>query len=696
MGDLVTRAGFSTGGLAQLDIRTQYRTGESDPIESFYLPCLRHSNAFDRAVGYFRSSIYLVVGSGIVEFARKGGNIRLVCSPSLASEDVDSMRDGYALRHAAERSLLRDVEALLSADATSYRAKVLATLIGCGCLDIKVALRPEASGLYHEKIGIFRDELGQAVSFLGSANETWNGWHEQGNHEAVEVFCSWATSVDAERICRHKEYFEALWSSRVSGLEVIDFPSVAKERLLAARFGGLEDIAPESIQTPKPRARLPMEHQVRALEAWRDMGCRGIFEHATGSGKTFLALTAVKEHVSKGLPALIVVPSTLLLKQWAEEVRDEIPDAVLLVTGGGDSRWNQHSRLRSMTDSSVNGGPRIIVSTMHTAASEKFRKSLTSGEHLMLVGDEVHQVGSAFLSNLLEIDSGPRIGLSATPSRYGDADGTNKIFAYFGGVVPPAVTLADAIHSGRLVPYEYYPHPIRLDANEAEEWRDLSRQVGLEIARASSGTSVVVTDYARMLLIKRSRIAKKASAKVALAAEVISREFRQGERWLIYCEDTEQLGIVIEELRKFGNSPMEYHSAMQGDAAATLQWFRSSGGVLVSIKCLDEGVDIPAADHALILASSQNPRQFIQRRGRVLRKAPNKAKAVIHDAIVIPHSVEKEPEQVALAKSELLRAIEFAKSAINRSAGAKLREMALAIGIDPDSPIDTGIEEETE
>ena len=149
-------------------------------------------------------------------------------------------------------------------------------------------------------------------------------------------------------------------------------------------------------------------------------------------------------------------------------------------------------------------------------------------------------------------------------------------------------------------------------------------------------------------------------------------------------------------LRREGMDPIEYHSNMEGDRAATMSWFRSFGGILVSIRCLDEGVDIPDVSHALILASSQNPRQFIQRRGRVLRRAPGKHLAFVHDAIVVPVSAESEPEQISLLKSELLRAIEFADNAINKGASAELRSIAINVGLDPDSLLDSGLEEAEE
>jgi superfamily II DNA or RNA helicase len=145
-----------------------------------------------------------------------------------------------------------------------------------------------------------------------------------------------------------------------------------------------------------------------------------------------------------------------------------------------------------------------------------------------------------------------------------------------------------------------------------------------------------------------------------------------------------------------GLRPIEYHSSMEGNRPAALEWFTRFGGVLVSIKCLDEGIDIPAVSHAFILASSQNPRQFIQRRGRVLRKSGEKLLAVIHDAIVVPVDPANEPEQISLLKAEMIRALQFADSALNKGAGSRLRLLALSMGITVDDAPQIGIEEEEE
>jgi superfamily II DNA or RNA helicase len=247
------------------------------------------------------------------------------------------------------------------------------------------------------------------------------------------------------------------------------------------------------------------------------------------------------------------------------------------------------------------------------------------------------------------------------------------------------------------VNYEYFPHVVHLDDDESAHWKNLTKQISFELAKSKNKEgSGALTDKAKMMLIQRSRIAKRARVKTGLATGVIKREFQEGQSWLVYCEDSGQLDEMLIKLREQGLRPLEYHSNMSGDKVEALNWFKKFGGILVSIKCLDEGVDIPAVSHAFILASSQNPRQFIQRRGRVLRKSPGKELAVIHDAIVVPVDPESESDQISLLKAELIRALEFANSALNRGAGSDLRRIALEMGLDITHESDAALEDESE
>lgn len=684
--------------LSDLKLKEKYRTGDGHLLGDFYAPCLSESLRYDRAVGYFRSSVFLLIGQEVLAFAKRGGKIRLVCSPSIAREDVEAIDGGYQSR---DEAALSDIDELLDDQDVTKNVEALATLIAVGALEIKIAFKPESNGIFHEKLGLFHDD-NETITFPGSINESWSGWHERGNSEAFSVFCSWLGGRDAREVGSDKQYFEALWNNERNGLTVEDFPSVAIDRLKVVAKGSLDDIDPEGlvdyfgigdknkIDVKGEGAfvvnkREPLPHQKAAIEAWKKQGRRGVFEHATGSGKTFTALTALQEHLGDDGVAVVFVPDRLLHKQWGEEIKEEFPNATVLKAGDGHNRWRKNRVLRKFTQPGKGLGQRIVLATMPTARLSDFREGIWQGEHLMVVADEVHEIGSNQNSKILSINSGPRLGLSATPRRYGDAVGTEKIFDYFGKIVEPPFTLIDAIEQGRLVEYEYHPAPIRLTAEESEEWEVATREISLEYARSKrddSGTPVV-TPRLQNMLIQRSRIAKKASAKIPYAVKALVENYVEGQSWLVYCEDQYQLGEVIRSLRDKGYDPCEYHTNMKGDAAASLDWFKRFGGIMVSIRCLDQGVDIPKISHAIILASSQNPRQFIQRRGRVLRICPGKYHAVIYDAVVVPISLEKEPGQLSLLKSELQRSIQFSETAMNRSGANNLISIAIDLGIDP-------------
>ena len=679
-----------------LPLDPHYRTGDRDPVTGFYKPCLEASVTYDRAVGYFRSSIFAIIGQPFLDFARRGGKARFICSPSITEEDAKAIATGYLQREdAIERAISRDVDELMSDPVSDHRAKLLATFIKCGALDIKVAIRSGGNGIYHEKIGIFADGGGHHVSFLGSANETWSAWHADGNHESIEVFRSWL-ATDEIRVQSHVNIFDLLWKGETPGVDTINFPEAQLRKILSVAAPGLDDPAVDTPQSNNFAKRRLLPHQATAIDLWEQAGRRGVLEHATGSGKTFTAIEAIKKHLAKGEPAVVLVPSQLLHEQWKREILEELPEASVLMAGGGHVKWKVGGRLRSQTSPGL-GMNRVVVATMQTASTDTFINGLFQGDHLLIVADEIHQIGSPKNSIAMGIQSGASLGLSATPIRYGDPEGTQRIFDRFGPVIPPAITLQDAIAAGRLVNYEYFPHPVHLSDDESELWKKLTKQISFELARSrKKDGSSAMTDKAKRLLIQRSRIAKKARVKTGLATGVIKKEFQEGQSWLVYCEDSDQLNEMLHKLRAENLRPLEYHSNMSGDKGEALNWFKKFGGVLVSIKCLDEGVDIPAVSHAFILASSQNPRQFIQRRGRVLRKSAGKNLAVIHDAIVVPVDPKSESEQISLLKAELIRALEFANSALNKGAGADLRRIALEMGIDPSPDCEAAIEEDQE
>lgn len=679
--------------LDDLNLATDYRTGSVgnlDPIAAFYLPSLAKSKTYLRAAGYFRSSVLALTGPAFVDFARRGGTAKLICSPKLEPSDVQAILDGQRdYKEALENQIVRDVDDLLAQRSLDAPAATLATLVSLGVVEILIAYRPDADGMYHEKIGCFLDENNNRVSFIGSANETYSAWAPNGNFESVEVFCSWHSSRESARTRNHELYLRNLIANNVPGVAVIDFPDAARIKLFERARSSIDDLQDPPFNESSAEhhqdyslGKNPLPHQRQAIAAWKHANFRGILEHATGSGKTFTAILAIADHVALNQPAIVVVPSQLLQAQWTKEILEAIPQAIILQVGGGHQRWREPYALAGHTAPGVASRPRITIAVMASASLKEFRAKVVAGPHLLVVVDEVHQIGSREYSQFLELSSGKRLGLSATPTRFGDPEGTQRIFEYFGDVIQPVVTLRDAIESKRLVPYEYHVHAVKLTPEEAEYWRDLTKRIGYALGESTDSARAgrPLSDQLTRLLIKRARIAKKASRKVPVATRIIVEHFKPDQRWLVYCEDIAHMEELSAALSERQIESTVYHSAMTADRGETLRWFERNGGIVIAVRCLDEGIDIPSVTHGLLIASSQNPRQFIQRRGRILRRHADKDKAVLHDLIVLP--VDDANDPLGSLESEFSRAVAFANDAMNPGEHATLIGLALENGID--------------
>ncbi|MEN1704068.1 MAG: DEAD/DEAH box helicase family protein, partial [Planctomycetota bacterium] len=318
--------------LNALFLETDYHTGKGDLVESFYRPCLSSATKYDRAAGFFRSSVLELVGDAFARFAQAGGIARLVCSPRLTTEDAEAAVAAYEHRNEILATHLNEELASLLTTTRGTRAvELFSTLIRLRALDVRIALRPVGTGLYHEKLGIFEDANDNRVTFRGSANESRSAWDPLANHESFEVFCSWTSSREATRCARHADYFNRLWNGEVENVLVSPLPQAFHARLIQYSSHELKEFT--ATHAPTRVTRKPMAHQEEAIVAWKANGRRGILKHATGSGKTFTAITAMRDHVESNRPVLVVVPSVLLLKQWEHELRDEFPDATLLICG---------------------------------------------------------------------------------------------------------------------------------------------------------------------------------------------------------------------------------------------------------------------------------------------------------------------------------------------------------------------------
>ncbi|RLI53983.1 MAG: hypothetical protein DRP09_14305, partial [Candidatus Thorarchaeota archaeon] len=439
------------------------------------------------------------------------------------------------------------------------------------------------------------------------------------------------------------------------------------------------------------------EYQQVAIQAWYDHEMRGIISMATGTGKTLVALRAAEMLSKDGWTTLVAVPTRILQDQWIAAIKDVIPGARVIGCSSQFSGWEHFlhdalnaSRLAySLGKTDVK--PLFVVATLATAHKSEFKRIVYDNwelERLFIIVDEVHRAGSDMYSHVFDLKAYARMGLSATPKRDWDPEGWSKILDYFGNVVYE-YTLAQAVHDGWLSEYEYYVHFETLLPNEQSQYKKLyastQRTLASLLSRYPAAKSIPALLHQmemsgtledrelgralQSLLIRRARILKQASKKISRAVDIIDEQ--DFESCIVYCDDTEQLERIARECEQHGQSIGMYHSGLSSEERLLVMKHFEEGHtrILLAIRCLDEGVDIPRTEGAIMVASDRSKRQFIQRRGRLLRPYKDKV-ARIHDIFIMPFEIDECPTVLsdierAIIEVELSRALTFAQNARN-------------------------------
>lgn len=685
-------------GLRSLSLSDRYRSDQEDVVAGFFVPAFTAARSYSRAVGYFSSTSLALYARGIETFAERGGSMRLIASPHLDEDDVVDIERGYDLREIIERATVREVE-LESREAVLDSLGLLGRLIAEGRLDIKLAFVEQEGrvGIYHEKIGVFRDEVGDLVGFTGSSNETYGGL--MANFESVEVYRGWVDG-DGARALRLEADFEALWSNQTPNLSIECFPDVARERLIKLgserpyrpRPGRDETpVSPPVVTAVPTRLAIPEWLEVRgyqreAVESWLLHRGRGILKMATGTGKTKTAMVAatqlgnVLRQREQPLVVLILAPLQHLVDQWITEVEEFGVRPVAVYESS--QKWlpvveEQLAEARM--------GQRPIVAMVATNASfsgEKFQSVLSrTTQPLLVIADEAHNLGSSAYRSCLPPNATYRLALSATPERWFDDEGTDSLIDYFGPVVYE-LGLGDAIEMGALTRYLYVPRLVELNDHETSLYVDLTAQIAARIAAGEELKNADPTSPLGFLLRQRAGVLGHAEGKLAALRDDLGAR-RDSWFQLVYCaegrrptEPGEPPGAnqLQDAMDLVGNQlHLSAHSYISEtpriERKVLLRRFGKGDDlrVLVAMRCLDEGVDIPDARTGYLLASSSNPRQFIQRRGRLLRRAEGKERAEILDYLAVPPSETPVNFTVerALLTRELQRANEFGKLSEN-------------------------------
>lgn len=674
--------------IESLDLKQVYSSNTDDLLGEFYNPVLEHTLEYDRITGYFSPTVFSICAKGLSQMIANGGMIRLITSIEVDHDTYKAISESRSLPKNVidEYRIPRDPFELRTELERNYYSLFVA-LLKKGVIELKIALTTSGTGILHEKIGIIKDADGMELSFSGSNNETVYGWTQ--NIENFKVFPNWEESSKGY-FTDDKRKFEKYWSGTSNNIVVLSVDEALKREIFK-NYDEVEDIEKliksiklaESLKfIEKDQSKRDLrDYQKNAIEHWSHEGYISIFEMATGSGKTFTSLNAL-EHFreSKGyLRCVVVVPLVTLVEQWEDEIRSVIDSVSIINATGANPRWKSDFRKISQSVKLGADDDFIIITTYSTFSSQVFR-DLVEGypaEDMILLADEMHNLVTENNINTASLKAFRyKLGLSATPTRLWKQEESSVVRNLFGGK-SFVYSLEDAIKNKALVNYEYHVIPVHLTAEEFEEYLALSKEASRLSHFAnekSSGPNPLAT-----VLTKRAVIKKQAENKFIALDQLVNRLKKAGSfhNALIYVDSNASLENVQKMLTekhiktsKFtGNETLD----LRNKVIKSLETKKIEA--IVAIKCLDEGVDIPSATNGIFLSNNTDPREYVQRLGRVLRRheASGKAIAFVYDFVVLPPTDAEQSGSAArnLVKSEVIRVKFFEELAIN---GGQIKE----------------------
>jgi superfamily II DNA or RNA helicase len=693
--------------LEDLNLKFNYNSEDDDLLADFYFPVLAQAKRYDRAVGYFSAKVLEQLAISLVHLVKSKGKMRLIIGEPLSQEEYDAVYSGNFQK---VNELSVEFETLVT-QSNVTGVQLFGYLISKKYLEVRFALRRR--GMFHQKIGIVKDSYGAAVAFNGSANETFNALCDDINSEEITVFPSNHPSFETHGINLVKK-FDELWGNEAKNTRVISLDSEIYQRIsrtvdrtkLEKLFDVyLEDSMSDQVseEYSSPYQRLTPEiptsingrafnlysHQIAAIESWKNNGYRGIFELATGSGKTLTSLCAAinvyqdRINNSKKTVLIIAVPYIELANQWIKELKHFNISPIQCFES--KDYWNDECKRKVNLYLSNQLDFMCLLVVNNTLKSEQFQHYVDQipTTDLIIIGDECHHHGSHNINEALPFCD-YRLGLSATPFRSDEDDLDSpfpdeariRLLRYYSNIVA-RYTLKDAINDDVLTPYKYYILPVYLTAAEQQQFDELSLSISRLIIMAKK-RKLSVENRQRLTLLcgLRSKLLGVAENKLPTLIEHLTGSISNKIHSLFYVGEgkdssgeSNYINLVTKALYQLDWKVARFTSQESGKERKTiLTSFKDNTlDALVAMKVLDEGIDIPACDTAYIMASTKNPRQYIQRRGRVLRKSEGKKFATIYDFVVLPAPGVLSQYAELLRSSERERVIDFMNMADNYS-----------------------------
>lgn len=686
--------------LRTIPLKDAYSSDIDDPLNEFYIPALQESIHYDRLSGFFSSQSLAIAARGITGLIHNDGSMRMIVSPYLNNDDIKVIEESYGNPEKfIENNMIGQLDNMES-EFVKDHVFALGWMVANNKLDIKIAI-PEENGkilsydkinkssIFHMKVGILEDSDKNTITFSGSINESAKGWLGGyiGHTEEFKVFKNWIPT-DLKFLNPDIQKFERFWYGISKNVRTIDMPIAIKKRLIEKAPKDFEKINLDKWYKRPKKVKL-YEYQEEAISKWFNHGMKGIFEMATGTGKTFTAIGCMEKIFRKNNKTIVIItcPYQHLINQWKKEIESYgIRYDKLIEADSTNPSW-KNSLTELLIDFSIGYTNKLIILTTHTTFSSpdfiNIIENNVKDTNLFLIADEMHGLGADKTRNGLLSIYTYRLGLSATPERYFDTIGTNLLYDYFNGIVyefplDKAIrTINPATGKTYLTPYIYIPKFVTLDNDELEEYMKKTISIAYKIGKVKKDSEQ--NELLQNLLFSRANIIKNANSKYRILVDILNDIDTSIKLTIIYTSP-QQIDNVMDILKSMrieshrftmdeGTVPnIKYDNVSERDYILH-QFADCKFKVLVAMKCLDEGVDIPPARTAILMASSGNPREYIQRIGRIIRRYNGKQDAKIYDIIVTP-SFEKLPKELRdielkIFKKELLRYEEIASIAQN-------------------------------
>ena len=628
--------------------------GDVNIVHSFLVPALGCTKVYKRSVGFFSSGVFELLMDGIGNMVRNNGKILLVASPKLSEDDVAAINAGYEKREKLiGASFSREFAAELE-EFDDYKLQFLSDIIECGVMDIKIAVT-HSLGQYHDKLGILEDFNGNKIAFYGSSNSSKNGYRD--NYEKIRLAKSWIES-GLEAVNDEEQEFDSLWNNTNEFVEVYEYKESAKRQIL-------EVIQRRCGNNVKEPIKL-RDYQEEAIDSWVNNNYHGFYVMATGTGKTWTAIYSAKKLMEKKTVfTVICAPYKHLVKQWSEDVEKAFPKAKIILVSSENPEWEKQISDAIIQKRYSNDTQIIVISTIVSFNKTKFKDTIAkSKDTKLLIVDEAHRFTQRDegLNNTFDY----MLGLSATPFSGSSAAKGKELMEFFGGEVF-SLPIEKALEKGFLVPYYY--HPIYVHSTDNEE--NLFKSYTQKILSCFRNNKCIDPDKLVKALRGRLRVISMAKEKQINLGLIID-SIKEKDHFVVYCGDGRLFDDSGDEIRHIQSvkrlltdrdikcSQFTAKENMNERMQLVDSFNKNEISSLVAIRCLDEGINIPSIKSALILSSNDDYREFVQRRGRILRKYNNKKSAIIYDVIVLP-SLDME----TWAKIELRRFREYAHLALN-------------------------------